>query len=236
MQGLPHPMRVSIIGKGGLVRRRRWWRPPATCGALTPLWLLTTPGSPRLLPGRGSNLIYCGRCPGRGGGRTHSLGATGRGRTLSCGLPSPRLTYNGESSQYKSISCGVPQCSILGQLLFLVYINDLCALCKHTTPILFADYTNSFCNGTDLQEMKTFINDELAQISQWLKVNKLSLNVKRKTCMLFTKSRNMPLKLNIVIDNESIGEVRRTKFLGVFIDKRLNWKDIPIYLEKYLEE
>ena len=92
MQGLPHPMGVSIIGKGGLARRRRWWRPPATCGALTPLWPLTTPGSPRLLPGRGSNLIYCGRCPGRGGGRTRPLGATGRGRTLSCGLPSHRLT------------------------------------------------------------------------------------------------------------------------------------------------
>ena len=92
MQGLPHPMCVSIIGKGGLARRRRWWRPPATCGALTPFWPLTTPGSLRLLLGRGSNFIYCRRCPGRGGGRIRSLGATGRGFTLSCGLPSHRLT------------------------------------------------------------------------------------------------------------------------------------------------
>ena len=140
------------------------------------------------------------------------------------------VTYNGVSSQYKSISCGVPQGSILGPQLFLVYINDLCSLCKHTTPLLFADDTNLFCNGTDLQQMEKCINDELAQISQWLKVNTLSLNVKKTNYMLFTRSRNRPLKLNIVIDNESIGEVRRTKFLGVFIDNKLNWKDHITYI------
>ena len=83
------------------------------------------------------------------------------------------VTYNGVSSQNKSISCGVPQGSILGPLFFLVHINDLCSLCKHTTPILFVDYTNLFCNGPDIQEMEKCINDELAEISQWLKVNKL---------------------------------------------------------------
>ena len=86
MQGIQH----SFIGKGGPARRLRRWR--STRGALTPLGLLTTPGSCRLLPGRGSDLIDSGGRPGRGGGRTHSLGATGRGRTLSRGLPSHRLT------------------------------------------------------------------------------------------------------------------------------------------------
>ena len=146
------------------------------------------------------------------------------------------VTYNGVSSQYKSISCGVPQGSILGPLLFLVYINDLCSLCKHTAPILFADDTNLFCNGTDLQEMEKCINDKPAQISQWLKVNKLSLNVKKTNYVLFTKSRNIPLKLNKVIDNESIGEVGRTTFLGVFIINWIGRTIFPIYLEKYLEE
>ena len=84
--------------------------------------------------------------------------------------------------------------------------------------------------------MKKCINDELAQISQWLKVNTLSLNVKMTNYMLFTKSKNIPLKLNIVIDNESIGEVRTT-FLGVFIDNKLNWKDHITYISgKYLGE
>ena len=85
-------MGVSIIGKGALDRRRRWWRLPVTRGALTPWRPLTTPGRRRLLFGRGGNFIDCGNCPGRGGGRTRSLGATGRGRTLSGGLPSQRLT------------------------------------------------------------------------------------------------------------------------------------------------
>ena len=57
------------------------------------------------------------------------------------------VTYNGVSSQYKSISCGVPQ-------------GSLCSLCKHITPILFADDTNLFCNGADLQEMEKCINDK----------------------------------------------------------------------------
>ena len=71
---------------------------------------------------------------------------------------------------------------------------------------------------------------QMLQISQWLKVNKLSFNVKNTNYMLFTKSRNIPLKLNIVIDTGSIGEVRRTKFLGVFIDNKLNWKDHIPYI------
>ena len=93
-------------------------------------------------------------------------------------------------------------------MIYFVYINDLCSLGKHTTPILFADDTNLFCNGTGHQEMEKWINDELAQISQRLKVIKLSLNVKKTHYLLFTKSRNIPHKLNIAIDNESIGEIR----------------------------
>ena len=61
------------------------------------------------------------------------------------------VTYNGETSTMKGISCGVPQGSILGPLLFLIYINDLCSVCKHITPILFADDTNLFCSGSDVK-------------------------------------------------------------------------------------
>ena len=91
------------------------------------------------------------------------------------------VTYNGVASASKAIKCGVPQGSILGPLLFLIYINDLAKVCTHTCSVLFADDTNLFLNGRDLKEMEAQLNNELSVISTWLKVNKLSLNIKKNS-------------------------------------------------------
>ena len=139
------------------------------------------------------------------------------------------VTHNDITSSTKVISCGVPQGSILGPLLFLIYINDLCNICKLTTPILFADDTNLFSSGTDLDIMECIINEELTHISEWLKVNKFSLNTNKTQYMVFTKKkRKSPIELKI--DGHAIHEVCKTKFLGVFIDNELNWKDHISYM------
>ena len=104
--------------------------------------------------------------------------------------PGQYVTYNGETSEMKGISCGVPQGSILGPLLFLIYINDLCSACKHTTPILFADDTNLFSSGSDVNILENNNNNELSQISLWLKVNKLSLNIKKDSLYGVYKKKN----------------------------------------------
>ena len=87
------------------------------------------------------------------------------------------VTYNDISSSAKTIKCGVPQGSILDPLLFLIYINDLYHVCENSIPILFADDSNLFFNGTNPSVMEQNINIELENISTWLKVNKLSLNI-----------------------------------------------------------
>ena len=75
------------------------------------------------------------------------------------------VTYNGVSSMKNTFSCGVPQGSILGPLPFLLYINDLSAACKFSSQILFADDTNLFFSGTNMEIMEKEINEEPIHIS-----------------------------------------------------------------------
>ena len=96
------------------------------------------------------------------------------------------VSYNNVSSNIKTISCGVPQGSILGPVLFLLFINDIVNVCKYTMPFLFANDSNLFSSGKDLSVIKNQTNEELQNISKWLKVNKLSLNIK-KTHFLYSQ-------------------------------------------------
>ena len=74
----------------------------------------------------------------------------------------------------KKITCGVPQGSILGPLLFLLYINDIASVSNILSSILFADDTTLFCSSKKLQELTAIVNNELGNIMQWLNANKLS--------------------------------------------------------------
>ena len=71
------------------------------------------------------------------------------------------VTYNGVSSTVKTVKCGVPQGSIQGPLLFLIYINDLVNVCSHCLPILFSDNTNLFVSGVDMSQMSEIVSKEL---------------------------------------------------------------------------
>ena len=76
------------------------------------------------------------------------------------------VTYNGSQSSKQLIKCGVPQWSILGPLLFLVYINNLCIVCKSTEPVLFADDTNLFSSGSNASRLQDGVNNDLAIIAE----------------------------------------------------------------------
>lgn len=128
------------------------------------------------------------------------------------------------------ITCGVPQGSILGPLLFIIYINDIVNVSKLVTPIMFADDTNLFFSGRKISNLVSTVNSELDKINTWFKLNKLSLNVKKTNFIMFASKRNSSINsslntLEIKIDNSKIEQVHSSKFLGVIINQTLSWND-----------
>ena len=99
------------------------------------------------------------------------------GRTQRCNV-------SGKLSTARTLSCGVPQGSILGPLLFLIYINDLPNSLRGAVPRMFADDTNLTLSAKTLTELKLALTPELNNLSCWLKANKLSLNVPKTELMI----------------------------------------------------
>ena len=148
---------------------------------------------------------------------------------LQCYLENRKqgVPYDLTCSPFESISCGVPQGSILGPLLFLVYINDIFLSSKILNYTIFADDTNVFFSDSNLKNIFYYVNAELIYLNEWFIANKLSLNIE-KTYILFakpSKSENLPLKLpELTINNIKIKRVFSMKILGINFDEHLNWK------------
>ena len=135
----------------------------------------------------------------------------------------------------KDIKCGVPQGSILGPLLFLLYVNDLPNSSNVLVPIIFADDTNFFFEHSNINTLFKTVNEELIKINEWFSANKLSLNVGKTNFLLFHKSGkkySIPSHLpTLKINNHYIERVNTIKFLGVLLDDNLSWKEHIKYLE-----
>ena len=144
------------------------------------------------------------------------------GSKTICATDISYVVFNSNSSNISGITCGVPQGSILGPLLFLIYMNDIVNTSTVLTYILFADDTNIFYSHTDLNTLVTTLNLELTKLSSWFKCNKLSLNV-NKTNYIYFKNMNSKntLDSNIFIDGIPLIGKDETKFLGVTIDSNL---------------
>ena len=133
------------------------------------------------------------------------------------------VNYNNTSSDMKLITCGVPQGSILGPLLFLLYINDIASVSSILFSILFADDTTLFYGSKNLQELSEVVNNELSKMIEWLNASRLSLNIDQTNFMIFRPKGKKASCPTIHINGSSIQEVDDAKFLGIIIDNKLNW-------------
>ena len=134
---------------------------------------------------------------------------------------------NNVNSEINFIHCGVPQGSILGPLLFLLYINDLpnCHLLSDVR--MYADDTNLTFASKDPEELFSSLTHDLSNLKQWLDSNRLSLNVLKTKC-LFTGTKHkislLPSEPRICLDGHLIERVNSCKSLGVQVDETLSWE------------
>ena len=126
-------------------------------------------------------------------------------------------------SNLMEIKCGVPQGSILGPLLFIIYMNDLQFSSTQFNMVIYADDT-ALCTTLNLDSTnQKKLNAELKLINQWLQINKLSLNVSKTKAMLFHTPQRKVTYPTLKIDNHKIEFVSKFNYLGIIIDENLNW-------------
>ena len=144
-------------------------------------------------------------------------------------------SVNGFVSEYRDMKYGVPQGSVLGPLLFLIYINDLHNAIKFSTVHHFADDTNLLISNVSIKTIQTQINLDLKYLCKWLKANKISLNSSKTEVLIFRHQNKTiayrknpgeklrPWDIKIKIDGKKIDPSTHVKYMGVLIDSHLNW-------------
>ena len=132
------------------------------------------------------------------------------------------IEYNEVKSSFGDIKCGVPQGSNLGPLLFLIYVNDLPRSLEVVTPTLFADDTTICATADTMSQLEQKINRDLALLNEWFIANKLTLNVSKSYACTFGNSPNFN-QIQLKVDNREIELSGVVKYLGVYVDSKLNW-------------
>ena len=157
--------------------------------------------------------------------KLHLYGVRGLPGRLICSYLSNRhqiTVANGIKSDARKITCGVPQGSILGPLLFLLYINDLPNVSSFNIK-LFADDACLLLDHKDPKILQELVNNELVKINDWMKLNKLTINYDKTNYIIFT-NKKLNTNVNIKLEGHTLKQVKETKYLGVILNEKLNWE------------
>jgi len=174
-------------------------------------------------------------------GKLEGLGVRGKALNLIESYLSNRLQYvkvDDTYSEPKCIKIGIPQGTVLGPLLFLVYINDLYGIVANSNIISYADDTAIICSADNWDEAKSKTEHELDKVKRWLDTNFLTLNVQKTRFVAFSVLANhQPLYKTIKIsDNNTIEKTNNIKYLGIVIDQHLRWDCHANYLAQKLRK
>ena len=134
---------------------------------------------------------------------------------------------NSHKSIPKGLRCGVPQGTILGPLLFLIYINDLPHCLTYSEPRMYADDTSLTLASTDIEHINYCLNHDLSNVYEWLSANKLTLNMTKTEFMLIASRQKLSQFMespSLAINENAIEQVTSAKSLGVYVDQNINWE------------
>ena len=134
------------------------------------------------------------------------------------------MEFKNEKSSKLNITCGIPQGSILGPVLFLLYINYICNVSNIFNFILFADDTTILSTNKDTKLLCEQANNELDKLQNWLRLNKLSINVNKTNYIIFSNKKEKQ-DYELSLNDVKIKKVNSKKKLGVYIYHILTWKE-----------
>jgi len=133
------------------------------------------------------------------------------------------VEFNNHQSDVCNYNCGVPQGSILGPLLFIIYTNDIPNNLNNVKTILFADDTTIYLAHTNPNTLFVIANREMETVTDWFRANKLSLNIDKTKYMIYSNKIIDTVNKRVLLCNRSIERTNCMKFLGVHIDDKLKW-------------
>ena len=136
-----------------------------------------------------------------------------------------KVSIEDKFSCYENITYGVPQGSIIGPLLFLIYINDMHKAVKYSRIYHFADDTNLLHSHKDQKILRKNVNTDLTLIFEWLCANRLSINVSKTEFIIFKPPRKyLNERITLRLNNKTIFESKKLRYLGLILDDKLTWK------------
>jgi hypothetical protein len=135
-----------------------------------------------------------------------------------------KVICNNQLSKTCKMSIGVPQGSILGPILFLLFINDLTQFSSQSHCNLFADDALFYVHGTDIESINSKLQNSIDSIADWYRRNKLSLNVKKSNVMIIHRKKNIQDTIDVTINQNKLIQIDSVKYLGLHIDSKLQWQ------------